>query len=392
MVSTTQLSPWVEKAKALEPEVTKWRDVGERERRLPAELFDAIKRAGLLRLALPRAFGGEQMDLRTIVEVIEEASRQDGSTGWNLMISVLGGGFADYLSEDAAREMFATGDEVAVGSFAPNGQAIPVDGGFKVNGHWSFGSGCQNANWLSGGFLVMEDGKPRMNADGIPDVQVLFFRTSEAEILDTWHTAGMRGTGSHDYQVADVFVPRDRGFPFFAFFRGPQARPSRGFAFPFLPNMVAPAMTAVALGIARDAIDSFKHLALGKTPAAATTPLGQQHSIHLRLGEAEALLRSARAYTYETVDRVQTALDAPPEALEEVAAAVRLASAHAVQSAIQAVDLMFEAAGGSSVYASSRIERCFRDVHMVSHHFIVAPSNIEMVGQYLLGGGLAMRR
>jgi alkylation response protein AidB-like acyl-CoA dehydrogenase len=112
----------------------------------------------------------------------------------------------------------------------------------------------------------------------------------------------------------------------------------------------------------------------------------------LRLGEAEGLLRSARAYLYEVVAEVESATGLGPEQIDELGASVRLASAYAVQNATRAVDLMFDAAGGSSVYASSRLERCFRDVHMVSHHAIVSPSNIELVGQYLLGLGLRMRR
>ena len=135
---------------------------------MPAALFDAIKGRGLFRLVLPTAFGGEQANLGTLVEVVEEISRRDGSVGWNLMIGSLGGCFADYLPEDVAQEILLN-DQVAVGVFAPTGQAVRVEGGYRASGRWAFGSGCQNADWLTGGFLLMEDGKPRMNPDGSPD-------------------------------------------------------------------------------------------------------------------------------------------------------------------------------------------------------------------------------
>lgn len=382
---------WLDKARGLATVVEEWREAAERERRLPQPLFQAIQEAGILNLMLPRVWGGHQVSLETEVSVVEELSRQDGSVGWNVMIGSLGGCFADYLPREAARAIFGSGKDVAVGSFAPTGQALPVPGGYRVSGQWAFGSGCHNATWLSGGFLLLEDGKPRMNPDGSPDTQLMLFPRSECEILDTWRTTGMRGTGSHDYRVEDLFIPEDRVFPYAAFFRGPAEREDRGHAQPF-HQLVAPAMAAVSLGIARRAIDSFKELATKKTPLAATSSLARQHTTHLRVGEAEALLRSARAYLFDTVRQVDAATNSTKDATERLGADVRLASAYAAQSATNAVDLMFDAAGGSSIYESSRLEGCFRDVHMVTHHIIVAPSNIEMVGQYLLGLGLRMRR
>jgi alkylation response protein AidB-like acyl-CoA dehydrogenase len=381
---------WVEKARALEPEVAKWRDVGEAQRRLPAELFQVFNSEGFFRLTLPRALGGTQIEVATLAEIIEEVARQDGAVGWNVMICSLGGCLADYLSDAAVQEMFTPGD-VWVGSFAPTGEAVPVQGGYRAKGRWSFGSGCQNATWLSGGFLVMDEGKPRLNPDGSPHVQLLFFPRSQAQILDTWDTAGLRGTGSHDYQVEDVFIPADRGFPLGLFFAGPEPRPGRAYPHPFLPTVCAPVMAAVALGIAREAIDSFTALATSKIRRGGTT-LAQQQTVHLKLGEAEALVRSARAYLYETARRVDSSTELSPDEAQELAAGVRLAGSHIVQCATKAVDLMFEAGGGSSIYKASPLERCFRDVHMVSHHVLVSPEGIEMAGQYLLGLGLQFRR
>ena len=150
-------------------------------------------------------------------------------------------------------------------------------------------------------------------------------------------------------------------------------------------------LVAVGLGIARAAIDSFVELASTMTPHAATTSLARQQTIQDRVGRAEALVRSARAYLYETVGE-----SSPPGLAdtisEQVSAEVRLASAYAAQCAAEAVDLMFAAGGISAVYTTSRLDRCFRDVHMVTQHIQVAASNIEMAGQYFLGQGLELRR
>ena len=219
---------------------------------------------------------------------------------------------------------------------------------------------------------------------------LLCFPKSDCEIEDTWYTAGMRGTGSHDFNVKDVFVPAHRGFPFARFNLGP-AEDRGGYNMPF-PHVIIPAMASVAIGIARDAIDSFKALAAKKTPRGSATTLAMQHTTHLRLGQAEALVRSAEAYIESVTQEVDGHDYSDNGKLEELSAAVRLAGAQTVKQATEAVDIVFNLGGGSAIYESNRLERCFRDVHMVSHHIMVSESSIEMVGQYLLGFGLKARR
>jgi alkylation response protein AidB-like acyl-CoA dehydrogenase len=139
---------WLGRARDLEPVSAEFRDIGEQERRLPAPLFEAVRDAGIFRMLRPRLLGGEEPDLETVLGVIEELARQDGSLGWNVMIGSLGGLFPDYLGEAAACEIFGDRDAVSAGSFAPNGQAVEVTGGYRATGRWSFASGCQNASWL----------------------------------------------------------------------------------------------------------------------------------------------------------------------------------------------------------------------------------------------------
>jgi alkylation response protein AidB-like acyl-CoA dehydrogenase len=359
-------SEWVERAQALAPIVAQWRDAGEQERHIPRPLFEALCDAGVFTISAAKAVGGAAVEEETVLQVIEELARQDGSVGWNVMIASNAAIIASYLPAATLR----------------------VPGGFRLTGCWTFASGCHQAAWMLGSSTVMAQGTPCLRPDGRPDVRTFFVPIGVCEILDTWHTAGLRGTGSHDWQVTDVFVPEAQSFPLL--FDGPSAPGClsvRDFA-----AYAGPRVTAVALGIARDAIDTFMALARTKTPALATSPLVTQHTTHERVGRAEALLRAARAFLYETVRALPYSPTYAGALSEDLRASIRLASAHAAQSAAEAVDLMFNAAGTTASYTSSRLERCFRDVHVATQHAAIAPSNIEMVGQYLLGLGLQARR
>jgi alkylation response protein AidB-like acyl-CoA dehydrogenase len=393
LVADTVGAPeWADRATALGPIIQRYRDESERQRHMARPIFDAIADTGILEMLVPRAFGGPQAEPTAQLRVVEEISRQDASAGWNVMIWSGAGLFADYLSEKAALDILGTGRCTVIGGgVSPTGQATPVTGGFRVSGRWSFASGCHYLTWFLAGCMLMEGDRPRMLENGAPDVQAVLIPATHCEILDTWHTAGLRGTGSHDFRVDNVFVPTEHTIPFVKFFAGPTTRPGTAYPTPFY-DLASPSIAAVGLGIARDAIESFKGLAARKTPAIGTTTLANQHTMHQQVGRAEAIVRSARAYLYSTLAEISAAHQGGASIREEESAALRLATAHCSQSAVAAVDLMFDAAGGTSVYESSRLERCFRDVHMVTHHMMAAPANVEMVGQYLLGGPLQIRR
>ena len=386
------IAEWVQRAKSIAPVVQQYRDDSEQQRYMAQPIFDAIRQIGINQMSVPRAFGGPQAEPLAQLRVIEEIARQDGSTGWNVLIWVGTGLFSDYLAEDVAQELFGNGQEIVIGgALNPTAQARPVPGGLRVTGRWAFGSGYHYLTTLVAGCVVMDGEHPRMLDNGMPEMYVVLLSPSECEMIDTWHTAGLRGTGSHDFRAADVFVPMERAIPLSAFFVGPTARPSTALRTPFY-DFASTQIATVGLGIARDAIESFKSLASGKIPAIGTTSLGNLQTIQQRVGRAEALLRAARAYLFTTVEEVTSAHQAGSPVRDDDSADLRLAAAHAAQNAVEVVDLMFDAGGGSSIYATNRLERCFRDVHMVPHHMMVSPLNVEMVGQYLLGGPLQVRR
>src|SRR5215831_801513 len=256
-------SEWVERARALAPVVAQWRDTGEQERHMPLPLFEALRDAGVFKMSVSKVVGGAEVEEETVVQVIEELARQDGSVGWNVMIASFSAMVASYLPAAALREMYRGGPSTVIaGSLLPKGAAIPVSGGFRLTGRWTFASGCHQADWMAGSSAVTAHGTPRLRPDGRPDIRTFFLPVGACEILDTWHTSGLRGTGSHDWQVTDVFVPEEQSF---AILRDgppePGALSTRDFV-----AYAGPRVAAVALGIARDAIDALTALARTKTP------------------------------------------------------------------------------------------------------------------------------
>ena len=184
-------SEWVERVRALAPIVEKWRDAGEQERHMPRPLFEALRDAGVFRMSVPKAVGGTEVDEATVLQAIEELARQDGSVGWNVMIASNAAIVASYPLAVVLREVYrGSPSTVIAGALLPKGAAIPVLGGFRLTGRWTFASGCHQADWMLGTSAVMAHETPRLRPDGRPDVRTFFVPMGECEILDTWHTAG----------------------------------------------------------------------------------------------------------------------------------------------------------------------------------------------------------
>ena len=381
---------WLERARAVAPAIAEWRDAAEQERHLPSTLFEILRGTGLFALGAPPELGGASIGHEDLLEVVEELSRHDGSVGWNVTVAAHAAVVAGtYLPEASRGEIYTRGaNTVFAGGLLPKGTARPVAGGFLVSGRWGFASGCQQADWLLAPGLITADGRPRLRQNGTPEMRAFCVPVSQAHIADTWYTAGLRGTGSHDFQLSDVFVPAEHSFPIQP--DGPN-QPGLLTLRHLLPY-AWPSIAAVALGIARDAIDSFVQLAVNKTPTLGSSTLANQHVIQERVGRAQALVGSARAFLHQSVRQLPMSPDWSVPVSDELTARIRLANAHAAQSAAEAVDLLFSAAGTSSIVASNRLERCLRDVQVVRQHAAVERANIEMVGQYLLGLGLHLRR
>jgi alkylation response protein AidB-like acyl-CoA dehydrogenase len=380
-MTTVSIEPdVVAAARELAPAVRESADETERLRHLAPGILQQLRDAQLFDLVLPRKFGGLEVDILTMMRVVEELSAADGATGWCVGIGVGTSIVSASLDEDVAREIFAPGN-IWGGPVAPMGRATPVEGGHRVTGRWQFASGCNHCSWLVGGSLIFEGDAPKMLANGMPAWRLMTFPREDVEIIDTWNVSGLRGTGSHDIAVKDAFVPENRSMGILA--DGP-VQPGPLYRYPifgFLALSVAP----VATGIARRAIDEVLELAQKKTPTGSRGSLRERGTVQADIALAEAELRSGRGFMYEVAEEIWETCVADEKVSNEQRAMLRLASAHAVATAVRAVDIAYRLGGGTSLYETSVLQRCFRDVHAATQHIVLGYANYELAGQVMLG-------
>jgi len=357
-------------------------DAAERERRVSPAVIDALARAGIFHMFVPKKFGGLEVDVASGVRAIERLSAADGSTGWCAMIGATTGVISAYLAEDVAREIYGEGPGVMTGGVvAPRGTAEAVDGGYRVSGRWPFASGCEHCRWLGGVCLVRRNGELERLPGGDPDLRMILFPASEVEIIDTWHVSGLRGTGSQDMAVNDTLVQPEYTF---SFVRDQPRHPGPLYGFSLM-GLLAVCVASVALGIARSALDEILEIAQTKVPAGRRKPLGEWGVAQLEVAQAEAALRAGRAFLFEAIDGMWRTLAKGDAPSARQRALVRLAASNAVTGAVRAVDSAYNLGGGSSIYESSLLQRRFRDIHTLTQHVMVGPSSYEAAGRVLLG-------
>jgi indole-3-acetate monooxygenase len=371
-------------ARRLEPMVTELRGQFDQDRQLPGRLIDELSAANLFRMWLPLAIGGAELPPLQFLTVIEELSRQDGSLGWCTVIPAGYGRLAGALEEDVARTIFGTGKGVLAGTLNPTGKAVAAPGGYRVTGRWSYGSSIGFSDWVLGNCITEDATGPCRAADGGPKVRLCLFPRAEVEVFDIWHVSGLRATGSNDFQVTDLFVPQQHTIPLVDF-QPPPRRPGPLYATPMTSTFVS-CLASVALGIARAAIESVIEIGAAKKTAGSSTVLRDKPLAQADLARAEGLVGAGRAYLFSELGMMWEDAVAGRAISLRARGQVRLAACHAMQSAIQAVDLMFQAAGGAALFQGSRLERCFRDIHTAGQHIAVSmQANVEPVGRVLFG-------
>jgi indole-3-acetate monooxygenase len=373
----------LEIARALAPRIRKRAAEIEAARQLPPDLVMEIASARLFRVALPEAEGGLGADILTTLQVIEEIARADGSAGWCLAMGINTLRQSAQFGPEVRRQIFFSDPiGISAGSANPRGRAVAVPGGYRVTGHWFFASGCMHSSALHGACKVFDGDKPRLRPNGDQEVRMAYFYPkSIARIIDTWDVSGLRGTGSHDIEVNDLFVPEERTFSALdlrARVTGPMNR-MHGF------DLAGCGFCCVGLGVARAAIDEFVELAQVKIPRSSAELLRDRAIVQARIGEAEAVLRSGRALLFDVVeDMWETVLAARP-VTETQRADLRLAMTHAAQSAGRATHMVCEAAGTTSIFTKSPLERFARDAEVVTRHNQLQYVNYEAVGRTVLG-------
>ena len=373
---------YVARARALAPLIRECADEAERERRLPKRLVEAMTVAGLYRVAAPREVGGGETDPETQIRTIEAVSEADGAAGWTLMIGIESMGFLGAaLEREVAEKMYADPGLVVAGALNPLGRADPVEGGYRVSGQWPFGSGCDNAHYFWGQCIVYDGEERRRETDGRVMLREAVLPRGDFEIVDTWHVSGLRGSGSHDVRASDAFVPEHM---MTAVTARPLGASGPLFRMPIFSRL-AYNKVGVATGIARAALDHFVRLASEKLPRASTKLLRERASAQIAMAEAEAELRSARAFVFEAVGELWAKVLAGTPPTRNDRALVQLACSNAASASVRAVEKVHSAAGASANFLSSPLERCFRDVQVVRQHIMVSPQWIEAAGRALLG-------
>ena len=348
----------------------------ERARRVPQSLGAELAQAGHYRMLVPASLGGGEVHAQEFVDVLRALGRGDSATAWTVMTGATTGLLAAYLPREGAEELFSDPTTIYAGVFAPMGRAIPIDGGYRLSGRWPFTSGVENALVRLGGGLVYEGDKPRVLASGQPEIRSFFVRADQSSVIDTWKTSGLRGTGSHDMVVEDIFVPRDHTA---CVFTDAPSESGTLYRFPLF-GLLALGVSAVGLGIARASLDALGELATAKKRGRRS--LAETELAQLRLAEAEGELRAAEALIGATIDQVWSG----DEILDvHDRASLRLAATHAARTSARVVDVAYHLGGGSSIYESSPLQRHFRDVHTMTQHIMVNEVSLKPVGRVLFG-------
>jgi alkylation response protein AidB-like acyl-CoA dehydrogenase len=379
-VTTEQASNPVAAVGSLTQMIREECEVVDRTRAIPATVVDALRDARVFHMLAPRAVGGAETDPLTFLRVVEEVSYADGSAGWCTMIGGSYGIFGGMLPPEGAREIFGDPATISAGNFRPDeGVAEGVDGGYRVSGRWELASGSSHAGWYIAGAMLVHEGTPLIGADGRPLMREFFFPASEARVIDTWDSTGLRGTASHDYEVQDVFVPEHRTLWF-------QEPPSERGALYRMPPvaMFSTFIAAVQLGIARHAIDAFVELATTKIPTMSQIILADRVTAQASLGRATAMVSSARRYLENALQSLWERVEAGHGPTLGDRGDLWLASAHAGHTAHAAIDMLYTAAGATAVYATSPFDRCLRDARTALQHVCTQDVHFELAGRLAL--------
>jgi alkylation response protein AidB-like acyl-CoA dehydrogenase len=353
----------------------------EAQRHLPADLALQIADAGLFRMAVPRRLGGAEASPAEIFTVLETVAQADAATGWCVMIAGTTALAAAWLPEHHAETIFADPRAITGGVFAPMGKAIVEGDDFIVSGRWAWASGSANCQWLIGGAVILDDGVMRTLPNGAPDHRMMFMPASEIELIDTWDTLGMRGTGSGDMAAKSVRIPADRSV---SFMTDAPRDPGPLYAFPPF-GLLALGIAAVASGNAMAALADFKTLATAKKAAGSARVLAERGTVQTDYAKAEASLNAARALAESTIAfSWEEARNGAALGLE-TRARLRLAATHLTRTAAEVTRTAYDMAGGTAVYSSHPLQRRLRDAEVATQHMMIAPPTYELTGRVLLG-------
>ena len=357
----------------------------ESDRRLSGVVNDAMYDAGLFSMLAPRAHGGLELHPVEAMRVWEAVARLDSAAAWNLVMNQCISAYAAWMSPEGAEALYRDGPPTTAGALNPPAAAVRVEGGWRVTGRVPFGSGCHHARWLA--MPAIENAGGRAGADpgaAPPAPFAVFFPREQATILDTWRTLGMRGTGSTDYEVRDLFVPDRMTAPV-----APLARPAPGFEGPLFrmwPWICIMGETTVSAGIAAAAVDEAVELCRSKTAAYNAVPQREQQLPQFQLGKARARVEAARDTLHAAASEAYAEVERTGELLSrEAKIRLQLAACFAAETCAEAVRLVNDAVGASAFREDKPFERHFRDVHTLLQHSSKSSARYASAGRLMLG-------
>lgn len=357
----------------------------EQKRTLTGAIVDEMWASGLMSAFNPVAAGGVEPSFAQMIETWIEMAWQDGSFGW-VGIANLPSSFAAaaYLSDEGFAEVFTANDNRVTmgGQFFPNGQGTVVDGGYRLSGSWSFGSGIGHSQYVAAGFLPMDNGEMRWISEGIPDMQVAVVPRDEISFDDGWYVQGLKGTGSYDYSAEDVFVPERRTFPLFV--REPRRGTSPATRMGLMP-VTAAGHASWALGVAKSMLDDVQELAATKFRMSDMASLASRPTFQKGLAHHVAGWRAARLLVLDAFTTAEAAVAAGDELTPALRADMRAAAVYATDVARSCAEWSHLVAGTSSIREGTRLERAFRDMYTGTQHAFISEKVAIDAAQIWLG-------
>jgi alkylation response protein AidB-like acyl-CoA dehydrogenase len=357
----------------------------ERLRTLSGPIVEEMWVSGLMSAFNPKAAGGVEPSFHEMIETWIEMAWQDGSFGW-IGIANLPSTFAaaTYLPDEGFAEIFTRNDNhIAIGGqYFPNGQGAVVDGGYRLSGAWNFGSGTGHSGYIGAGFFPMDNGEMRWVSEGIPEMRVAFLPREEVTFTDGWHVQGLKGTGSYDYNVADVFVPEYRTMPLFT--RAPVRGTSAASRMGLMP-ITAAGHASFALGVAKSMLDDVEELAATKVRMSDMATLASRPTFQKGLAHHVAAWRAARLLVIDAFSAAEAAVDAGDDLTPGMRADMRVAAVYATDTARACAEWAHLAAGTTAIREGSRLERAFRDIYTGTQHAFISEKVAMDVAQIWLG-------
>lgn len=350
-------------------------------RRLPADLAAKLAQAGIFRMVTPKSLGGLELAPANIVRAVEALAEHNASVGWCAMIGATTALNAAYMDHDTAAQIYSDPGVITGGVFAPMGKAVVEGDGYRVSGRWQWGSGSANCTWLCGGAMIIEDGEMLRLPNGAPDARMMVFPASDAELHDTWQVAGLKGTGSGDISVDDIFVPKARSVSLIV------DKPVVGgplYAFPAF-GLLALGVCAVAMGNARGALEDIKALAKAKKSQGSSKTLSGKQTTQIEISKLEASHRSARAYLFDEIGKTWEVAQSTGEIPLVRRADLRLACTHMTRTSADITRAAYDIGGGAALFLDNSLQRRFRDAHAITQHVATAPATYEQTGRIILG-------